>query len=215
VLTRHKYHHQEHGKLADLSEQVEGEKGVLRQGKVVGEAGNERTQSHHDRGDGRGRLPWVIRCPRPGQAHKENGQAGRVQQKPHVVDLLDLLPAGLFKVVGRARWGPVEQQRPDHAQHAVDDPNVVAPAPARGGVRVQRGCDQCARGRPGDGHGALGEAQETSPFVGDQFLDAGVRHKDDATPEADDGRSRDQGEGCLSRCSHNLFGHGQSRLSPF
>jgi hypothetical protein len=128
--TGNKNNNQQYRELPHLLEQMQREEWLLWYGEVVDEACNQGHCTRNHRSDSASTGPGMGRGAGPGQTDKEDSEATGVQHKANVIDLLDLLPSGLLKVVLRARWWPVEDQCSNHAENAIDNTDIVAPAPA-------------------------------------------------------------------------------------
>jgi hypothetical protein len=66
-----------------------------------------------------------------GDASQEYGEAGGEEEESDIVQLFDLLPARLLKVVLWARGREVADEGTNQADSSVDNGDVVAPSPSR------------------------------------------------------------------------------------
>lgn len=178
---------------------------MFRQRKVVNETRNQRDDANDYRRNGTRTFPRVVGCSSPGEPNQEDREAARVERETDIVNLLDLLPAGFLVVVLWALWGPVESQSSNHTEHAVNDADVITPSPFLSRVRVECRGDERARRGPRDSHGTFSQAKETSPFVGDEFLDPSVGDEDDTTAETDDRGSSDESQRALGGTCNYLL----------
>lgn len=87
-------------------------------------------------------------------ANQEYGEASGEEEESDIVQLFDLLPARLLKVVLWAGWREVADKGANQAYSSIDDGNVVAPSPGRLEVKL-RG-NEAAYRAPGDSDAELG-----------------------------------------------------------
>jgi hypothetical protein len=120
-LTGHKNNHEQHCEFSNLAEQAVWEERLLRDGEVVDKASHQ-SQDTHDNGCNHGcRLPGMPGGSGPCQSDQEYGQTAGVKHEANIINLLNLLPAGLLEVVLWPWRGVVEEYSTDHAQDTVYD----------------------------------------------------------------------------------------------
>ena len=151
-----------------MAEEWQREKRAFRDGEIVDEASDQRHEAE-DNGDECGSaFPRVRSRSSPCDADQEGRESTRIEDEPNVVDLFDLLPAGLVVVMLRSRGGKLKHKCANQTHSPVNDTDIVAPPPPSSRVGVQRGGNQDTGRAPwyGDtsfGHANAGASAKSQP----------------------------------------------------
>lgn len=141
---RHEDQHQEGREFAELLEEVPGEEWIFRVGEVVDEGSQEDDESEDQGCQSSRGLPRVAVAAGV-ESVQEDGEPGHVQEGPHEIQVLELLPLG--ETVGSrvARW-EVDEERADEGEGPVARGDVVHDTPTR--VGQQGVCEEGTRDGP-------------------------------------------------------------------
>ena len=149
----------------------------------------------------------MSRAASPTNADEKGGETTGVKNAAHIVNLQHLLPSGLLEVVLRADWRVIKDEGAHKTDDAVDDADIVAPAPLLLGVLIQSLGDQYPGGGVGDADAKFSQADTKDtdfvsgfdaeiitkalpPFVRQQFHHASVCNKHNTAAEPKNSRAR-------------------------
>lgn len=97
-------------------------------------------------------------------ANQEYGETSGEEEESDIVQLFDLLPARLLKVVLWARRREVADKGANQADSSVDDGDVVAPSPGR--LEIELCGNEAAHRAPGDSDAELGPTNANTSIRG-------------------------------------------------
>lgn len=99
-----------------------------------------------------------------GDADEEDYKTSSEKEEPNIVQLFDLLPTCLLKVVLWTGRREVADEGTDQTDGCVDDGYVVAPSPCC--FEVELGGNETAQGAPGDTDAELGPSNTNTSEQG-------------------------------------------------